>query len=120
MTVTLKTYINVSVCDTEDETTTYFDLDHDLTREDLDEFVKEQGYSDYKSYFAFWIDDEDDLKGVIEDVENEQFYSVELYIIVDCKDEKALKKFIAYKYQNEAVAAFLKQLEDAPITRVEC
>lgn len=120
MTVTLKTYINVSVCDTEDETTTYFDLDHDLTREDLDEFVKEQGYSDYKSYFAFWIDDEDDLKGVIEDVENEQFYSVELYIIVDCKDEKALKKFIAYKYQNEAVAAFLKQLEDTTITRVEC
>lgn len=120
MTIEINAYINVSLCKTEDETTICFELDHDLTREDLDEFVKEQGYSDYKSYFAFWIDDEDDLKGVIEDVENDRFYSVELYIIVDCKDEKALKKFIAYKYQNEAIAGFLKELEDIPSISVEC
>lgn len=119
MTITLKAWINASVCDTEDDTTICFDLEHYLNREDLDEFVKEQGYSDYKSYFADWVD-EDDLKDVIEDVENDRFYSVELYIIVDCKDEKALKEFIAHKYQNEAIEGFLKQLEDAPITSVEC
>ena len=119
MTTTIKAYVNVCLCDTEDNTTIYFDLDHDLNREDLDEFVREQGYSDYKSYFADWLD-EDDLKDVIEDVENDRFYSVEICIIVDCKDEKALKEFIAHKYQNEAIEGFLKQLEDAPIDNVEC
>ena len=119
MTITLKTYINASVCDTEDDTTICFDLDHDVTREDLDEFVKDRGYSDYKSYFADYITDEDDLKDAIEYVENDQL-SIEDIISLYCEDGKAFKEFIASKYQNEAVEGFLKQLEDIPLISVEC
>ena len=36
MTIEIKAYVNVCLCDTEDDTTIYFDLDHDVTREDLD------------------------------------------------------------------------------------
>ena len=119
MTITLKAWINVSVCDTEDDTTTYFELGHDVNREDLDEFVKDQGYSDYKSYFADYISDEDDLKDAIEDLENDQL-PIEDIINIYCEDEKALKEFIAYKYQNKAIEGFLKQLEEAPLISVEC
>lgn len=119
MTIIFQTHINVTACDTEDETTICFDLEHDVTREDLDEFVKDQGYSDYKSYFADYIRYEDDLKDAIEDLENDQL-SIEDIIDIYCEDKKALKKFIAYKYQNEAVKAFLEQLEDAPLISVEC
>ena len=119
MTITLKTYINASVCDTEDDTTICFDLEHDVNREDLDEFVREQGYSDYKSYFADYITDEDDLKDAIKDVENDGL-SIEDIIDIYCEDEKALKRFITSKYQNEAIEGFLKQLEDIPLISVEC
>ena len=89
MTIEIKAYVNVCLCDTEDDTTIYFDLDHDVTREDLDEFVKDRGYSDYKSYFADYITDEDDLKDAIEDLENDQL-SIEDIIDIYCEDKKAL------------------------------
>ena len=119
MTIEINAYINVSLCKTEDETTICFDLEHDVTREDLDEFVKDQGYSNYKSYFSDYIRDEDDLKDAIEDLENDRL-PIEDIINIYCEDEKALKKFIAYKYQNEAIAGFLKELEDIPSISVEC
>ena len=119
MTIEIKAYVNVCLCDTEDDTTIYFDLDHDVTREDLDEFVKDRGYSNYKSYFADYITDEDDLKDAIEYVENDQL-PIEDIISLYCEDGKTFKEFIASKYQNEAVEGFLKQLEDAPIDSVEC
>ena len=119
MTIIFQTRINVTACDTEDGTIICFKLEHDVTREDLDEFVKDQGYSDYKSYFADYITDEDDLKDAIEYVENDQL-PIEDIISIYCEDGKAFKEFIASKYQNKAVEGFLKQLEDAPIDNVEC
>ena len=119
MTIIFQTRINVTACDTEDGTIICFKLEHDVTREDLDEFVKDQGYSDYKSYFSDYISDEDDLKDAIEDLENDRL-PIEDIINIYCEDEKALKKFIAYKYQNEAIAGFLKELEDIPLISVEC
>ena len=119
MTIIFQTRINVTACDTEDGTIICFKLEHDVTREDLDEFVRDQGYSGYKSYFSDYISDEDDLKDAIEDLENDRL-PIEDIINIYCEDEKALKKFIAYKYQNEAIAGFLKELEDIPLISVEC
>ena len=39
--------------------------EHETTKEDLNEFAKDQGYKDYQDYFEAYIDDEEELKTVI-------------------------------------------------------
>ena len=86
--------------------------EHELTREDLDEFVHEQGYEDYKSYFKAYIDDEKELKDIIEYVEKNAIFLVAGEIEFDCRDKKALQDFLIHKYQYELLANFMKEIND--------
>lgn len=86
--------------------------EHDPTREDLDEFVREQGYDNYKSYFETYIDDEEVLETVIKHVENGDIFLVESEIEIDCRDGKAFRNFLLHKYQNELLANFMKEIND--------
>lgn len=86
--------------------------EHEPTKEDLDEFVREQGYEDYKSYFKAYIDDEEELKTVIEHVEKGDIFLVESEIEIDCRDGKAFQNFLLHKYQHELLANFMKEIND--------
>ena len=86
--------------------------EHEPTREDLDEFVREQGYEDYKSYFKTYIDDEEELKTVIGYVEKGDVFLVESEIEIDCKDGKAFQNFLIRKYRSELLANFMKEIHD--------
>ena len=81
------------------------------TREDLEEFVKEQGYKDSKDYFKTYIDDDkEELKIVLAYVEKGDIYLVESHIDVYCKDKEAFQKFLLNKYQQQLVSAFVEKI----------
>ena len=86
--------------------------EHDPTREDLDEFVREQGYDNYKSYFETYIDDEEVLETVIKHVENGDIFLVESEIEIDCRDGKAFQNFLLHKYQHQLLSNFMKEIND--------
>lgn len=85
------------------------EIEHRLTREDLDEFVREQGYDNYKSYFSAYINDEDILNDVYEDIKNNRMHDPEYYIMMEC-NSKALQKFILKKYQSKITQDFMEML----------
>ena len=86
--------------------------EHEPTKEDLNEFAKEQGYADYQAYFKDYIDDEEELKTVIGYVEKGDVFLVESEIEIDCKDGKAFHDFLLHKYQTELLANFMKEIND--------
>lgn len=83
---------------------------HRLTREDLDDFVREQGYDNYESYFSTYIKYEDVLNDIYENIKDNCIWAVEPYIQIDCDDAKALKKFILKKYQATILQNFMDLL----------
>lgn len=100
-------------------------VQHDLTKADLEEFVKEQQFSSVKQYFMYYID-----QGSKED--NEKYYKefiepfvdkncdlLETEIIVTCGDKKALYDFIENKYKQKINRRILMKLEDLEIVDVE-
>ena len=81
------------------------------TREDLEEFVKEQGYENSTEYFENYIgDDKEELRLVLAYVEKGDIYLVESHIDVYCKDKEAFQKFLLNKYQQQLVSAFIEQI----------
>lgn len=112
MELTLTIWLTAELADAKTDDKISISAEHDPTREDLDEFVREQGYEDYKSYFKTYIDDEEDLKTVIENVEKGDIFLVESEIEIDCRDGKSFQNFLINKYQNELLANFMKEISD--------
>lgn len=104
-------YLTVKTLDSKDYAKIAIEVDHDLTLEDLEEFVKEEGYDSIESYFKQWIDDEDCLNDTLNDVQNNKLFLVETAIIVYCRDEKSLCNFLTQKYQKQALQAYLEKQE---------
>lgn len=86
--------------------------EHETTKEDLNEFAKDQGYADYQAYFKAYIDDEEELKTVIGHVEDGKAHLAESEIEIDCEDGKAFHDFLLRKYRNELLANFMKEIVD--------
>ena len=99
-------------CTAKDSDKISITANHYPTKEDLNEFAVEQGYKDYQSYFKAYIDDEDELKTVIDYVEKGDVFLVESEIEIDCKDGKAFHDFLLHKYQSELLANFMKEIAD--------
>lgn len=118
MTITYTTMLVAQICNSNDYIQTYFNFDHELTKKDLEEFVQWKGYSDYKSYFKDYIEDEDQLSETLEDADKDSFL-VENDIIVYCEDEESLRDFITEKYREKALKAFLNQLEELPLISID-
>lgn len=112
MELTLTIWLTAELADSKTDDKISISAEHEPTREDLDEFVREQGYEDYKSYFKAYIDDEEELKTIIEHVEQGDIFLVESEIKIDCKDGKAFQNFLLHKYQNELLANFMKEIND--------
>lgn len=84
--------------------------EHNLTKEDLDEFVHEQCYADYKAYFEECIDDQEYLDTIFEYVESGKVYLVEREIETECHDKARLQSFLLNKYQEKLLANFMKEI----------
>ena len=85
---------------------------HYPTKNDLNEFAVDQGFNDYEDYFKTFVSDDDDMRDIIETVEKNptDCHGVECYISVDCRDEKPFKSFLAQKYREKVLEAFLESL----------
>lgn len=97
--------------ETNDHSKIAIEVEKEPTREDLEEFVKEQGYKDSKDYFETYIgDDKEELKIVLGYVKQGDIYLVESHIDVYCKDKEAFQRFLINKYQQQLVSAFLEKI----------
>lgn len=115
MEITLTIWLTAELggdCNAKDSDKISITAEHEPTREDLDEFVREQGYEDYKSYFKAYIDDEEEIDTIINYVERGDVFLVESEIEIDCKDGKAFQDFLLNKYQHELLANFMKEIND--------
>ena len=99
-------------CNAKDYDKIAITAEHYPTREDLDEFVHEQGYADYKAYFKAYVEDEEELETIINYVEKGDIFLVESEIDIDCKDKKAFQDFLVSKYQHQLLANFMKEIND--------
>lgn len=97
--------------DLKDEEKISISVEHTLTLEDLNEFVKEQDYHNYKEYFydKIGLDDEDTIKESIIYIENGRVDWVTDTISFDCGDKKELENFISNKYQGKILREFLEK-----------
>ena len=87
------------------------EVEKEPTKEDLEEFVKEQGYENSTEYFEDYIgDDKEELKLVLGYVKQGDIYLVESHIDVYCNDREAFKKFLLNKYQQQLVSAFVEKI----------
>ena len=115
MEITLTIWLTAELageCTAKDSDKISISAEHETTKEDLNEFARDQGYADYQAYFKDYIDDEEELKTVISYVEEGKAYLVESEIEIDCKDGKAFHDFLLRKYQNELLANFMKEIAD--------
>ena len=115
MEITLTIWITAELtgeCTATDSDKISISAEHITTKEDLNEFAKEQGYKDYQDYFKAYIDDEEELKAAIDYVEKGRAYLMESEIEIDFKDGKAFHNFLLRKYQNELLASFMKEIND--------
>lgn len=112
MELTLTIWLTAELADAKTDDKISINAEHEPTKEDLDEFVREQGYEDYKSYFKTYIDDEEELETVIKHVENDDIFLVESEIEIDCRDGKAFQNFLLRKYQHQLLANFMKEIND--------
>ena len=109
MIITTTIWLTAETERSEDSEKIFVEIEHDLTREDLNEFVREQGFSDYKSYFSHYITDSDDLNEVLNDIEKN--ICIETDIKIYCDNLPELQNFIQRKYQNEILRALLKKIK---------
>ena len=115
MEITLTIWLTAELtdkCTATDSDKISISAEHVTTKEDLNEFAKEQGYKDYQDYFKTYIDDEEEIKAIIGYVEKGRAYLVESEIEIDCKDGKSFHDFLLRKYQNELLASFMKEIND--------
>lgn len=112
MKLTLTIWLTAELADSKTDDKICITADHDLTKEDLEEFVQLQGYTNYKAYFKDYIDEEDLLNDIINYVEQGKAYLIETEIDVCCKDKANLHGFLLHKYQNELLANFMKEIND--------
>lgn len=110
MYITATIWLTAKTERSEDSDKISVEIDHDLTTEDLNEFVREQGYTDYKSYFSDYITDSDELNDVLETIANGTPYLIETEIDIECHDKQALEKFLLKKYQKQITQEFLSKL----------
>lgn len=115
MEITLTIWLTAELageCTATDSDKISISAEHVTTKEDLNEFAKEQGYKNYQDYFKAYIDDEEEIKEIIDYVEKGRAYLMESEIEIDCKDGKAFHDFLLRKYQNELLASFMKEIND--------
>lgn len=112
MELTLTIWLVAELEDAKDDGRVCITANHDLTKEDLEEFVQLQGYTDYKAYFRDHVDEEDLLSDIIGYVEQGKTYLVETEIDVCCGDKDSLHGFLLRKYQGELLADFMKKIND--------
>lgn len=115
MEITLTIWLTAELageCTAKDSDKISISAEHETTKEDLNEFARDQGYADYQAYFKDYIDDEEELKTVIGYVEDGKAYLVESEIEIDCNDGRAFHDFLLRKYQNELLANFMKEIND--------
>ena len=109
MIITTTIWLTAETERSEDSEKIFVEIEHDLTREDLNEFACEQGFSDYKSYFSHYITDSDDLNEALNDIEKN--ICIETDIKIYCDNLPELQNFIQRKYQNEILRALLKKIK---------
>ena len=104
-------WLTVETLDSKDSAKIAVQFDHDLTLEDLQEFVKNQGYSSVDAYFKQWIDDEEELEDVLKSVKDNNVFLIESAIDIYCNDKKPLCEFLTKKYQRKALEVYLEKQE---------
>ena len=84
------------------------------TKEDLNEFAKEQQFDDYEAYVRAFVEEDDDIRDIIVVVEKHpnDCSLVEPYIDVECKDKSSFQDFLRNKYQQKVIDQFYEQLTD--------
>ena len=86
--------------------------EHDLTKEDLEEFARFRGYDDYEAYFKARVDEEPLLNDIIGCAERGDVSVAETEIAA-CRGEKAnLHEFLIRKHRSELLANFMKEIHD--------
>ena len=97
-------------------------VDYNLTKEDLEEFVKEQGFSNSTDYFMEYIDEGSEKENkkyfneFIKPYLEEKCYMLESEIDVTCKDEKSLENFLIEKYEDKFNDLLLKKIDEDFLT----
>ena len=69
MEITLTIWLTAELageCTAKDSDKISISAEHETTKEDLNEFARDQGYADYQAYFKDYIDDEEELKKVLD------------------------------------------------------
>jgi hypothetical protein len=98
-------------------------VEHDLTREDLNDFVNiEKGYNDLKSYFMAGYDKnftqeekEKEYKELIEPYLNKpEFLLAEIKVI--CDDYDQLETYLCRKYRQAINKAVIEKFETMDLT----
>ena len=86
--------------------------EHDLTKEDLEEFAQFRGYADCKAYFKAHVDEEPLLNDIIGCAERGDMRAAETEIVACCGDKANLHGFLLRKHRSELLAAFMKEIRD--------
>ena len=113
MIITTEIWLTAEIEQSRDSNKITVEFEHDLTRRDLNEFVREKGFDDYKSYFSHHITDNDALSEVLLDIKKGNVFLIESDIKIHCGEFDELKKFILNKYQFQMCQAFLRQIDPA-------
>lgn len=111
MKIPFEVWITVETINSQNCTKLCVSLNHDLTKEDLEEFAESQGYDSVESYFKNYInDDEEELETVLTDYKNDNCLLVESDIEIYCGDKNALENFLHHKYEDEVLSKFCENL----------
>ena len=91
-----------------------FTVDHELTKKDLEEFAKEEGYKDFEDLVnQLWDKDEywaDEKVQFLKDYEEGKSYLLEVYFGAMLNIENEFKKFLVNKYQRQFEVQLLDNL----------
>lgn len=112
MELTLAIRLAAELEDAKDEGWILISAEHDLTKEDLEEFARFRGCEDYKAYFKARVDEEPLLNDIIDCVEQGNVRVAETEIVACCEDKANLHGFLIRKYRSELLANFMKEIHD--------
>jgi hypothetical protein len=116
MQLSVKVNTTISVNKTEERDEFYITAEHYLTKQDLEEYSKDLGYSSIQEYLEDNCDSgcEEEIKSMMKYIDADKAYLVEGDIEIYCGkyDYQRLIDFLNEKYANEMLNQYISALND--------